>query len=75
MKKDTAVEWLVKTINDKIDYIPIKYWDDIRDIVKEAKSIEKQQLTSAYTMGSYNSIAKENISSEEYFNKNFNKEE
>lgn len=47
-KKQTAIDWLVKTINNKIDYIPIKYWDSIRDIVQQAKAMEKQQIIEAH---------------------------
>ena len=50
-KKQTAVEWLVETINNKIDYIPIKYWDSIRDIVQQAKEMEKEQIIDAHLTG------------------------
>ena len=52
-KKQTAVEWLVETINNKIDYIPIKYWDSIRDIVQQAKEMEKEQIIIAYQSERY----------------------
>jgi hypothetical protein len=38
----TAVEWLVIQINSKIDVIPLFMWDNIRDIVQQAKEMEKQ---------------------------------
>ena len=44
MKKQTAVEWLVKELNQKIDFIPMNKWDEIRDIVQQAKEMEKQQI-------------------------------
>jgi len=44
MKEQTAVEWLVKTLNDKIDFIPINKWDLIRDIIQQAKQLEKEQM-------------------------------
>ena len=50
-KKQTAIEWLVKTINYQIDYIPIKHWDSIRDIIQEAKEMEKEQIVEAYDAG------------------------
>ena len=50
-KKQTAVEWLVKTINYQIDYIPIKHWDSIKDIIQEAKEMEKEQIDDAYDAG------------------------
>lgn len=50
-QKQTAIEWLVKTINYQIDYIPIKHWDSIRDIIQEAKEMEKEQIVEAYDAG------------------------
>lgn len=41
--KQTAVEWLVSELNQKIDFIPIDKWDMIRDIVQQAKEMEKMQ--------------------------------
>ena len=43
-KRQTAVEWLVEELNQKIDFIPINKWDMIRDIVQKAKSMEKEQM-------------------------------
>ena len=42
--KQTAVEWLVIELNQKIDFIPMDKWDVIRDIVQQAKAMEKQQM-------------------------------
>tara|TARA_R110000868_G_scaffold329984_1_gene590902 strand:+ start:1270 stop:1518 length:249 start_codon:yes stop_codon:yes gene_type:complete len=39
----TAVEWLVKQLNKKIDFIPLNKWDEIRDIIQQAKQMEKEQ--------------------------------
>jgi succinate dehydrogenase/fumarate reductase-like Fe-S protein len=44
MKKQTAVEWLVEELNQKIDIIPMDKWDIIRDIVQQAKSMENEQM-------------------------------
>jgi hypothetical protein len=43
----TAVEWLVKELNQKIDFIPMNKWDEIRDIVQQSKEMEKQQIIDA----------------------------
>jgi hypothetical protein len=48
MKQVTAVEWLVEQLNEKIDFIPMQKWDMIRDIVQQAKAMEKEQIKSAY---------------------------
>jgi len=42
--KQTAVEWLVDELNKKIDFIPLNKWDEIRDIVQQAKAMEKEQM-------------------------------
>jgi hypothetical protein len=44
MKKQTAVEWLVEDLNQKIDFIPMDKWDMIRDIVHQALAMEKEQM-------------------------------
>ena len=46
--KQTAVEWLVIELNQKIDFIPMDKWDVIRDIVQQAKAMEKEQIIDAY---------------------------
>jgi hypothetical protein len=42
--KQTAVEWLVEQLNKKIDFIPLDKWDMIRDIIQQAKAMEKEQM-------------------------------
>lgn len=46
--KQTAVEWLVKELNQKIDFIPMNKWDIIRDIIEQAKAMEKEQIMDAH---------------------------
>ena len=43
MSKQTAVEWLVEELNQKIHIIPMDKWNMIRDIVQQAKEMEKEQ--------------------------------
>ena len=43
-KQQTAVEWLVKELNQKINFIPLDKWDMIRDIIQQAKEMEKEQM-------------------------------
>jgi len=45
----TAVEWLVKELNQKIDFIPMDKWDMIRDIVQQALAMEKEQIERMYS--------------------------
>ena len=40
----TAVEWLVDELNKKIDFIPMEKWDMIRNIVQQAKEMERGQV-------------------------------
>jgi hypothetical protein len=67
----TAVEWLVEEINQKIDYIPLNKWDMIRDIVLQAKEMEKEQIINAYIEASANleDVIKEEA--ENYYKKTF----
>ena len=46
--KQTAVEWLVGDLNQKIDFIPMDKWDMIRDIIQQAIAMEKEQIEKAY---------------------------
>ena len=50
-KKQTAVEWLVGDLNQKIDFIPMDKWDMIRDIVQQAKAMEKEQIEDSWKDG------------------------
>jgi hypothetical protein len=49
--KQTAVEWLVEQLNEKIDFIPLDKWDMIRDIIQQAKAMEKEQIMNAVDYG------------------------
>ena len=47
----TAVEWFVEQLNQKIDYIPLDksdMWDMIIDIAQQAKKMEKEQIKFAW---------------------------
>jgi ssDNA-binding Zn-finger/Zn-ribbon topoisomerase 1 len=46
--KQTAVEWLVQTLNENIDFIPLDKWDEIRDVVQQALAMEKEQMVEAH---------------------------
>ena len=43
-KKQSSVEWLVKELNDNIDFIPMSKWDKIRDIVQQAKAMHRKDM-------------------------------
>jgi len=61
----TAVEWLVNVVQSCIapDYIP-------KEIVEQAKEMEKEQIEDAYNKGEFNDGMNE--TAEEYFNKTYN---
>jgi hypothetical protein len=69
-KQVTAVEWLVSELNQKIDFIPMDKWDMIRDIIQQAKALEKQQIENAYWDGGEDMpmISKQ---CEQYYNEKF----
>ena len=70
--KQTAVEWLVKELNQKINFIPMDKWDEIKDIVQQAKEMEKHQIRQAYNDGKAAVIHfEQNMSLEEYYDKNY----
>lgn len=62
----TAVEWLVKQLNQKIDFIPMDKWDEIKDIVQQAKQMEKDQMLKSSISGSKGN------SFEKYYNQTYN---
>jgi len=49
--KQTATEWLVNELNQKIDFIPMDKWDMIRNIVQKAKAMEKEQIIDSFGVG------------------------
>ena len=77
MKQQTAVEWLVKELNQKIDFIPINKWDEIKDIVNQAKVMEKEQIIDSFGVGcqveSTRLIGYQDIA-EQYYNETFKSE-
>jgi hypothetical protein len=74
--KQTAVEWLVEQLNEKIDFIPLDKWDMIRDIIQQAKAMEKEQIMDANRDGVDMVLYKKDfISGEQYYNETFNTNE
>jgi hypothetical protein len=48
-KQQTAVDWLVEQLNEKIDFIPLDKWGMIRDIIEQAKEMEKEQIVNTWS--------------------------
>jgi hypothetical protein len=65
MKKQTAVDWLVNVVQSCIapNYIP-------KEIIKQAKEMEKQQIKEANIVG-VNCALYSYRSAEQYFNKTY----
>jgi adenylate kinase family enzyme len=68
MSKVTAVEWLISELNQKIDFIPMDKWDMIRDIVQNAKAMEKQQIIK---FANDYLDDDEDITAEQYYNETY----
>jgi hypothetical protein len=72
--KQTAVEWLVYQLDLEFRF------GNFKEIINQAKEMEKQQIVEAYGEGKTNgmdishplSLTKE-ISAEQYYNETFNK--
>jgi hypothetical protein len=65
----TAVEWLIESINKKIDLTTLKYWDEIDAIVQQAKEVEKEQIVEAFNDGALDGIQL----GEQYYKFTYNK--
>jgi hypothetical protein len=55
MKKQTAVEFLGHELNVKLFYdISPELWEQVNEIFKQAKAMERDQVIDAYLQGSFN---------------------
>ena len=72
MKKISAVEWLLEKLTDTHTN------DEWKEIIRQAKEMEKQQIIESYCTGCLDITKDENIfpreTSEEYFFKTFKSE-
>jgi len=66
--KQTAVDWLVKKLNQKIDFVPMHKWDEIADIVTQSKAMEKEQIIDAYKSDRYPCSDED---AEQYYNETY----
>jgi hypothetical protein len=80
MAQQTAVEWLVEQLELiwSIENIP-KYIAKKKEVIEQAKSMEKHQIMSAYDLGNQNQYNKicisnyVNIDEEQYYNETYKK--
>ena len=75
-KMVSSIEFLVKEINQIIDFIPMNKWDEIRIVVEQAKAMHKEEvlnfdsLLDKHQINAYknNTIY---LSREEFYNETF----
>jgi hypothetical protein len=68
--KQSSVEWLVKELNQKIDYIPMRQWDEIKEVIEQAKAMHKEEIEQAYQKG-YNDADFSYYDPEHYYNETY----
>ena len=68
MSKQSSIEWLIKELNDNIDFIPMSKWDEIRDIVQKAKAMHKEEIIESW-IATDNELQR--LVAEEYYNETF----
>ena len=71
MAQQTAVEWLIRNVNENIPpmYIP-------KEVVEQAKAMEKEQIMKAFSYGQETPINHPTLphySREEYYNDTYSK--
>jgi len=68
--KQSSVEWLVKELNQKIDFIPMSKWDEIKEVIEQAKVMHKEEIEQTYQKG-YNDADFSYYDPEQYYNETF----
>jgi hypothetical protein len=75
--KQSSVDWLVKELNQKIDFIPMNKWDEIKEVIDQAKAMHKHEIMAAYDTGNQNQYDKINfedylnVDEEQYYNETY----
>ena len=71
MKKQTAVEWLVEQMIDKLG-IRIENTTEGCELFEQAKAMEKEQITEAHLQGLYCDIKmRGEAQAEQYYNETY----
>ena len=78
MEQQTAVEWLVRKLSTElIGEIPSHRWDEIRNIIQQAKQMEKEQIVEAFYQGvdqesdTHGAMNLDRKDAENYYNETF----
>jgi hypothetical protein len=69
MKKQTAVEWLTIQVVNFPTMENLR--NNIEKLVEKSLEMEKQQIIDAFEQGEYTGRGFEDVTSEEYYNINF----
>jgi hypothetical protein len=75
--KQSSVDWLVKELNQKIDFIPMNKWDEIKEVIDQAKAMHKEEIEDAWDKGDYcidlpdGTWEQKYKSAEQYYNETF----
>ena len=68
-KMVSSIEFLVKEINQIIDFIPMNKWDEIRVVVQQAKAMHRVEIIESYASGSNDRLR--NTINTNYYNETF----
>jgi len=66
--KQTAIEWLLKEINERNGFIFTIHYEEL---FNQAKAMEKEQIMMAYNDGRVNQGLKQNKNSEQYYEETY----
>ena len=67
-KQSSSIDWLVKELNQKIDFIPMNKWDEIKEVIEQAKAMHKTEHFNTWWHGISEN---EPITFEQYYNETF----
>jgi len=71
MSKQTAVEWIQQQVKQQ----GITHYFSLREILEQAKEIEKQMTIDAFLNGAYGNVLATKDIAEQYYNETYKKEE
>jgi hypothetical protein len=67
--KESSVEWLVKELNQKIDFIPMSKWDEIKEVIEQAREMHKDEIMDAYMTNRFDYMLVKDF--KHYYNETF----
>ena len=72
-KQQTAVECLEDEINKVLSHLPVER-EMIKNLIEQAKQMEKEQMKNAYWYGEYDGHNGSDRNFEQYYNETFKSE-